>query len=236
VTKRQKFIISSVLLTLGLLATQFVSLEYRYAAILGLFLVTFLVSAWALLDDLKGVEWLTILILPAMYSAGMSLFYFLLPSGWISRLIVFIFFGTGMYALLLTENIYSVAAVRTIQLVRAAHAVGFLMSILTLVLLFNTIYSFYLTYWANALFAFGVSLPIFIQALWSIQLKPYISKDVLIMSLGASWLLGGLALVLSFLPVTVWIASLFLATTAYVILGLFQHALNERLFQRTIYE
>jgi hypothetical protein len=56
------------------------------------------------------------------------------------------------------------------------------------------------------------------------------------MSLMISLCLGEVAGILSFLPVTVWIASLFLATVMYVVLGLLQHALEDRLFNRTIWE
>jgi hypothetical protein len=235
-TKRQKFLLAAALLSLGLLAIQYVPIEYRYVAIFGFFLVTYLVSAWALFDDLKAIEWLTILSLPSLYSVAIALFYFLLPGSWISRLVIVTLYGVGMYALYLTENIYSVAAVRTIQLLRAAHAVGFLLSILTLVLLYNTIFSLQWPFWANGLLVFGASYPVLVQGLWSIQLDPSVSKDIWRMSFGLAVSCGAIAIALSFLPVTVWIAALFLATVVYVSLGLLQHDLNERLFSRTIVE
>jgi len=235
-TKRQKFILSSFLLSVALLGIQFVHLEFRYVAIFGFFLVTYLISSWALFEDLKGVEWLTILSLPSLYAAGISLFYFLLPEGFISRTLIIMLFGMGLYALYLTENIFSVAAIRTIQLIRAAHAVGFLLSILTLVLFYNTIFSLKWPFYINGLMVGGLSWPIMLQGLWSIKLEPYVSKELVGVSLALSLLLGQMAIVLSFMPVTVWIASLFLATVAYVSLGLFQHAINDRLFVKTIYE
>ncbi len=235
-TKRQKFLLSSAILSLGLLGIQYVSISYRYVAIFGFFLVTYLVSAWALFDDLKGIEWLTVLSLPSLYATAIALFYFLLPGNWFSRVIIVSLFGGGMYALYLTENIYSVAAVRTIQLLRAAHAVGFLLSILTLVLLYNTAFSLQWPFWANGLITFGISFPVIVQGLWSIRLEPFVSKDIWRMSLGLAVACAMIAMVLSFLPVTVWIAALFLATVVYVCLGLLQHELSERLFSRTIVE
>ena len=235
-TKRQKFIVSSIVLSLGLLALQLIDLEYRYAGIFAFFLVTYLISAWALFDDLKGVEWITLLSLPAMYSGAMGLFYYLLPEAALTRVIVLTIFGVGMYALFLTENIYSVAAIRTIQLLRAAHAVGFLISILVLVLLYNTIFSLQLSFWMNGLLVFVLSLPVMIQGLWSITLQEKLDKKIVWMSLISSFLFSQVAVFLSFLPATVWISSLFLSTLAYVLLGLLQHLLQERLFRRTIYE
>lgn len=235
-TKRQKFLLSAALLSLGLLAIQYILIAYRYVAIFGFFLITYLVSAWALFDDLKAVEWLTILSLPSLYAVAIALFYFLLPASWFSRIILISLFGGGMYALYLTENIYSVAAVRTIQLLRAAHAVGFLLSILTLTLLYNTIFSLQWPFWANGLLAIAASYPVLVQGLWSVRLEPIVSKDIWRMSFGLAVSCGGIAMALSFLPVTVWVAALFLATVVYVSLGLLQHDLSERLFSRTITE
>jgi hypothetical protein len=80
------------------------------------------------------------------------------------------------------------------------------------------------------------SFPVLLQGLWSIQLTKHLSRQVLLVSLAVSFVLGEIAVSLSFIPVTVWIASLFLATVAYISLGLLQHALQDRLFKRTIYE
>lgn len=236
ISKRQKFIFASLLLSVCLLGIQWVQLDYRYVAVFGFFLITYLVSAWALFDDLKGVEWITILSLPSAYAVGVSLFYFLLPENFLSRIVILSLFGLGLYALYLTENIYSVAAVRTIQLLRAAHAVGFLISLLTLALLYNTVFSLKWMWWLNGLLVLAVSFPIILQALWSVELSNRIEKHVWIMALGLTLLLVELTVILSFLPVTVWIAALCLATLAYVGVGLFQHQLENRLFSRTVYE
>ncbi len=235
-TKRRKFLLAAFGLSLGLLGVQLVTLEYRYVAVFGFFLTTYLLSAWALFEDLKGVEWLTLLTLPAMYAASVALFYYLLPAHFLSRSVVLGLFGIGMYAIFLTENIYSVAAIRTIQLLRAAHAVGFLMTVLTLVFSYNTIFSLKLVCWLNGLLVGGVSFPLLLQALWSIKLPAKLEVSLWLMSGFTALLLVQTAIVLSFLPVTVWIGALFLASVCYVVLGLLQHALDERLFARTVYE
>lgn len=235
-SKRQKFIISSIVLSLGLMAIQWIDVDYRYVAIFGFFLVTYLVSTWCLFEDLKGVEWITILTLPSFFSASVGLFYFLLPDSQLSRIIIVGLFALGLYALFLTENIYSVAAIRTIQLVRAAHAVGFLLSVVTLVLFYNSFFSYKLPFWINGLAVAAVTFPIMIQGLWSMKVEKYISGEIAAMSLGLALLVGELAVVLSFLPVTVWIAALFLSTFVYTAMGILQQVLNDRLFQRTLYE
>lgn len=235
-TKRKKFILSASVLTVGLLATQWVPLDYRYVAIFGLFLLSYLISAWALFDDLKGIEWITILTLPAFFTAGVALFNYLLPEAFIAKLIVLVLNGVGLYAIFLTMNIFSVAAIRTIQLVRAAHAVGFLMSVLTLILLYNSIYSLHAAFYTNFVLVLFVSVPMMLQGLWSVHFERHLTKQLVLMSLGVGVLLALTGVMLSFLPVTIWIASLFLGTMVYVSLGLLQHGLSERLFSRTVYE
>lgn len=236
ISKRQKFIISAALLSIGLLAIQLANISWRYQAIFGLTFLTYLLSVWSLREGISGIEWLTVLILPTLFTAGVGLFYFLLPSGWLARLPVAALYGLGLYALLLTENIFSVAAIRNIQLLRAAHAVGFLLTLLTAFFLYDTILSFRLSFWLNFIFVFLVSLPLFIQGLWSVNLEERISGQIWFYSLALSLIVAEGALALSFWPVTVSAGSLALITIMYVVLGLTQHYLSQRLFKRTINE
>ena len=236
INKRQRFIISATLLSIGLLAIQLANISWRYQAIFGLTILTYLLSAWALREGVSGIEWLTVLILPTLFTAGVGLFYFLLPSSWLARLPVAALYGLCLYALLLTENIFSVASIRNIQLLRAAHAVGFLLTLLTAFFLYNTILSFRLPFWLNFIFVFLASLPLFIQGLWSVKLEEKISGQIWFYSLALSLMVAEGALALSFWPVTVSANSLALITIMYVILGLTQHYLSQRLFRRTINE
>ena len=197
-SKRKRFVIVSFLLTLGLLGIQVVGIDRRYEAIIFFSGVSIILSAWALLSDLKGIEWLTVLSLPAVYPASVALFYFLLPESIISKIILLGLFGFGMYALLLTENIYSVAAIRTIQLLRAAHAVGFLITILTAIFLTGTLLSLRQDFWINAI---GVGLIIFIllvQGLWSATLSPRLPRSIIAVSAALSIMAGILTAAMGF--------------------------------------
>ncbi len=236
INKRQKFIISAALLSIGLLAIQLANIAWRYQAILVLTILTYFLSAWSLREGLSGIKWLTVLILPTLFTAGVGLFYFLLPSTWLARLPVAALYGLGLYALLLTKNIFSVAAIRNIQLLRAAHAVGFLLTLLTAFFLYDTVLSFRLPFWLNFIFVFLISFPLFIQGLWSVKLETRISGQIWFYSLALSLIIAEGALALSFWPVTVSAGSLALVTVMYVVLGLTQHYLSQRLFKRTINE
>src|SRR3989344_6200365 len=111
-TKRRKFVLVSGLLTGTLAVTQAVGVEYRYQLIAALGIASLGLSAWALKEDLRGVEWVMALILPTVYPVSVGLFYFLLPRQWWSWILGSGLFWIGMYALLLTTKIFTGVAVR----------------------------------------------------------------------------------------------------------------------------
>src|SRR3989339_1082421 len=102
--RREKFILSSLFLSLALFGIQLVPLEFRVLAIALFFFLTYAVSAWALFEDLNGAEWFMIVPFPGMYAVAVSLFYYLLPENIWSKLAILGIFGVGMYALYLTAN------------------------------------------------------------------------------------------------------------------------------------
>lgn len=235
--RREKFVLASILLSLGLLSIQYVSLDWRYPFLLLFGIFTYLVSAWALSNDLQKVEWLTILPMPALYAGAVGSFYFLLPDNWLSRFFDLALFGVGMYALYLTANIYSVAKGRTIQLLRAAHAVGLLFTLLTSLLFLNTIFSSRLPFYFNGLLVGLVHFPLIFLFLWSVKLEPgEVDKRIIHIAVIFTLVMVELGMIFSFLPMTVWHIALFLMTFLYIILGILQAYLQDRLFQSTLME
>ncbi len=235
-TKRKKFVLVSFLLTLGLIGLQFIPLDRRYEAIIFFSCVSVLLSVWALIADLRGVSWLTSMILPALYPASVSLFYFLLPVNVLFRTILLTLFGLGMYALLLTENIYAVAANRTIQLVRAAHAVSFLLTVITAVFLIGTVFGLRLSSWENGVMVVLILWPLFIKGLWSATIQKSISAKVWLYSAVLAVVGGEITIFIGFLPMTPLVAAILVSGYLYVTLGLMQQELQERLFSKTIQE
>jgi uncharacterized membrane protein YbaN (DUF454 family) len=67
-------------------------------------------------------------------------------------------------------------------------------------------------------------------------LEEEISKKILWYAGIISVVIAQVGIVLSFIPVTVWVASLFLVTVSYVALGVLQHELFDRLFEKTLQE
>ncbi len=234
-TKRRKFVIVSALLTIGLLVIQRLSVESRYAAIAFFALAAYCLTAWSLFKELRGVAWLTNLVLPTLYPTAVALFYFLLPQAPLTQMIVLILFAVSMYGLLLTANIFAVASIRTIQLLRAARAVGFLLSILASAFLYHVIFSLHLPFYLVLLLTFVASYPLMLAGAWSYHLSDRIGIEARYALVG-SLLVMEMAWALSFWLIEVPLASIVLAMVMSVVFGLFQHDLEERLFTRTVQE
>lgn len=235
-SKRQQLVLITLLLTIGLVLTQLVSIELRYVFVILLSLIAYGLSAFGLREDLKGIEWITLLTLPTFYTGAIALFYFLLPVRWLTRVPVAVLYAVGMYALLLTENIYNVAANRTIGLLRAAHSVGFLLSLITYFLLVQTVLSFRFPFYISTIVIGAVSFLLILQSLWAMELETKLSKRLVEISITLAIALTELSWALSFWPAKLTIQSLFLTTSFYSMVGMAQQYLAQRLYKKTIIE
>ena len=237
ISRREKFLATTIILTAGLVATQLISFDQRLLMVVGLSVITYILSAWVLREDLEGVEWFTLLILPSLYTAAVCLFYFLLPARWITRVPTALFYAIGMYAVLLTENIYNVSAERSIQLVRAAHSIGYLITLMTAFLFFNTLFALHLPFYFNALGAALITFPLSIQSLWSVVLtERSFSPTIWWYAIAATIIIAELALTISLWPIRGVVAALVLSAALYTLIGTGQQRLMDRLFKTIIRE
>src|SRR5579871_2412824 len=129
--KRQKFVISVIILSAGLFV-----LEYLFSRF-G-FYVAFIISGladillyWSLRKDLKENFYYQVFILPFLYCLAFGLFYFLAPSRLLTRIITTTLFSVGLYSLFLSENIFIVASIRTIALLNGARIVTFVVTLVS---------------------------------------------------------------------------------------------------------
>lgn len=235
-TKRQVLVLITIVLTAGLLLTQIVPLDYRYPMVFLLAIMTYTLSAFGLRHDLKGIEWLTLLILPTTFTAAIALFYFLLPVRWLTRIPVVVFYGVGMYALLLTENIYNVAAERSIALLRAAHTIGFLITLVTYFLLLQTLLAFRLDPTTNTIITGIISYFMVFQTLWAIELKEHVSVRLWHITIALTIVFMQIMWALSYWPAKPTIQALFLTTMFYATVGMAQQYLVDRLYKKTVSE
>lgn len=234
--RREKFVLASIFLSLCLLVVQYTSLEWRYYAVAGLAVATYIISSLALLDDLQKHEWLTIVPFPAFYAGAVGLFYFLLPSNLVSRVTILVMFAIGMYALLLMSNIYSVAKGRTIQLLHAALAIGLWFTLLTSLLYTNSIFSLRLPFYTTASLIGAVHFPLIAMSLWAVRLEKSLDREAWGSTLFITLIITEFTLVLTFIPFSVWYYALFVMSVLYVCLSVARSFLMGRLFMRALLE
>jgi hypothetical protein len=141
-----------------------------------------------------------------------------------------------MYSILLVENIYSVAVSRSIQLLRVAHVIGFVVTLTTIVFLTNTLFTFRFSAYTNFIIVFLLQIPLIIQSLWSIDLSEKIHKDIVVYTIFFSLIEAEVAFIISFWPLTPLLSSLFLTLVSYTLLGIGHSYFANRLFRSNVIE
>lgn len=234
--KRQKIIVTSFFVTLGLLSTQMVDFNLRFRFLAGLTVFTYGISLWALWEGINKTKALILLILPTFFTLGIASFYFILPIRWLTRLPVALTFGFLFYLLLLSQNVFNVAAKRTIPLYRAAFTSAMLFTVLATFFLFSVLHAFNLLFLWNGILAALISLPLILQILWSVDMDDFISPLILGKSLLLSVVMGEIALVFSFWPMGHFMWAIALATTMYILVGLAIGDFRKQLNRRVVWE
>lgn len=236
ISKRQKIILMSVFLTGIIVTVQTVPENLRLETIGILALATAFLAVFALWGELWGIKYFLLLLLPVYFVAGASLFYFLLPVRWLTRVPFALAFGISIYLLMLTANIYNVAAARTIALLRAANAVGLLFSLVSTFFLANVLFSLHFPFWGVVVGTVAIVFPLYLTQLWCCELADFISRKVFVYAAVFTLVTAQIALALAFWPVAPIAAALALATVMYVVLGLGQLDFSERLKRRAVFE
>lgn len=227
-TKRQKIVIAAAIVTIGLLSTQLVNFSLRFKFMAGLAVLSYFVSLWALWEGLNRTKSIVLMILPTFFTLAVASFYFLLPVRWLTRLPVALLFGLTFYLLLLAQNVFNVASIRTIPLYRAASTTSFLFTLLSAFFIFNVIHAFDLLFFWNGIAVMAVSFLLILQVLWSVEMEDTVSSSVFAQSFILSLVVGELALVLSFWPMAPTMWALSLASAMYVLLGLTTQILRDK--------
>lgn len=234
-SKRQKFVISVAVLSLGLFFSEYLFSGYGvlFAGILAV--VTDALVVISLGDDLMDNFSVYPLVLPFLWSLSFGFFYFLAPARLLTRLILTTLFAIGMYSVLLSENIFVVGSIRTIALLSSARIVTFVISLVSYFFVTNTIFSFRLpilpTLGLFALFTFLF----FLHSIWTYTLGKSLRDDLLwngIMTLCLTEFAG----MLWFWPTPPTVFALFIAAMFYILTGLTHVWLDKRLFKSVLWE
>jgi len=195
-----------------------------------------LATIFALYQELSGFKYIVLPILPIFFW-GSSVFFVGMATGNIfGHFLAALMYGIFKYSLLLTLNIYNVAAIRTIQLVRAANAVGLLFTLFSAFFIYSLIWSINPSGWVLVFLVAFFSFPLILQSLWSIELENYISKRIIIFASILTLTLAELAFSFTFWPILPTIGALALVSALYVLLGITHFYLIQRLKKKTIWE
>jgi hypothetical protein len=235
--KKKRFAISSIILSIILLSIKFIdnqTLKFIDIAFLGL--MTTVSFWWSLKEGIKTRITFLVTLLPLYYSVGIALFWFLLPSTiWVTIAIV-ILYGISIYLLFLTENVFSVSSLKTIALYRAAKGVGFLFTLIAFFFSLNALISLKIPYYYLGILVFFIIYPLYLQGFWSSTLQDKMDKRLNSIAIVSAMFQAQVSVILFFWPVPVIVGSLFLTIVFYILLGLGQSKLEDRLFSQTIRE
>ena len=235
-SKRQKFVLAVGALSVGIFLAEFVKgINFIFVAVALAFL-TNIFQFIILRRDIQKTFFYPLFILPFLYTLAFNLFFLLIPSRLVSRFILTGLFAFGLYSLYLAQNIFAVSALRTINLLRSARIVSFVVSILVMFFLVNIIFSFRLEFFALPLIIFVLTFLLSFQSLWVYALDKSLIPTVFFFSLFTAISIMQLALVLTIWPVTAAIYSLFITGIFYTYSGLSQSWIEKRLFKGVLWE
>jgi hypothetical protein len=238
--KRKQFVFASLLVGgIFLLVRLFSSTwELGYWGGVLLLVTSFLVNLVLYSKQLKSFQKvITVSILPCLFTAGILFLSPLIRSSIWVEIILFVLLVGGFYISLLAVNVFVITIkYKTVPLYRAAAVTGFLLSLFVGFSIFNSIFSLKYSPWINGILVFGASFLIFYSLFWSTAIAETEIKDFPIYALVASLLVAEIAVAVSFWPIGVGLASLYLVSSTYVLGGLIQARLRERLFKRTFWE
>lgn len=200
VPKRLRYVISSVagaiLLFVG------VGVPYQQAWLMLIFLIMagYALTWFALLEDIKGIEWGILFILPVVWTACWYLTFYMVPMRLLTRLIFSLLYPTILYVIVSAMNIFNVSVGRSIQLHRAAQAANYFVIVLVYYLVTRVVLSFsmpnLLTGIVLGIFTFILSL----QHYWTIVPSVSLSANSIRLSAFQAFAMSYLMVLMSLLP------------------------------------
>lgn len=183
-------------------------------------------------------EKLMVIILPLIFALGYSLFCALLPENQFYMIMLSVFFGFVIYLLFLVENVFLVAiGTKTVPLYRTAYTTSLIFTLFSGFFVFNSLLSFKWPFYINLVSVAGISIIMFLYQFWAIAIElpdDGVDKGKWTYALVAGLMMGELGLVFSFWPVGVFKGSIYLVSAIYVLSGLFQADIKDRLFNSVL--
>lgn len=227
----------TLFLTFGLLAAFLAGPDLGNQSVALVAILSIMVTFFSLGEDLPKRKQAMIVFLPGvLFTLACGLFYFVLPARWATRLVMLSIFGGGFYATLLVQNIYTISVARSIKLLQAARTIGFLLSVLSAFGLYYILFSLHTFLPLLIIGLFAISFLLIVPVIWSVSLGEFVGKEEITYAGVLALVLSEIGAFLSFWPVSVTFAAIFLAGNFYTFVGLLQHWLEHRLFKRVLWE
>ncbi len=237
ISKRQKFVIAVIFLSIGLFASSSVEAgKYAVFVALGLACITDLFLLWSIYTNLKESFLGSVFVLPFFYSFAFTMFYFLLPSNLIARLIAVTVYALGLYSLFLSQNVFIVSSARTIALLSGARIVSFIITILSYFFLTDTVFSLHLPVYLMVALLSLYTFPLVYQSIRTYALQKTEYPSLHLWSGSVTLCLIEAAAILWFWPSGPHIISIFLTGFFSTLVGLSHIWYERRLFRGVLWE
>lgn len=236
IEKRYRFVITTVILSLVMVFATFPLFQYWFIFVPLLFLTCYALTYFSILEDVEGVEWFGLFLMPVIITISFYFFYFLFPARWLTRLPFIGLYAISIYAILLCSNIFNVGVEKNLQLYRAAFSVNFFYHALSTFFIFNILFSFQQIFLVNAVVMGIMSFILSLQFFWTIRLNKHLDTEIKQYAFLVAGVLMQLAIIISFLPLKTAIYALFLTASYYSLSGLIYNYMDQRLFKETIRE
>ena len=238
-SKRGKFVIVVVFLSFFIFVVQYQFRQSGFLTVPVLAILTDIMLYFILRADLKERFSMPIFILPFFYSLAFGYFYFLLPAEILSRILITGLFAFGLYSLLLCQNIFAIASIRTIALLSGARIVSFVLTLFTFFLLGNVIYSLHLSIFPTIALVLFPAFFLALYSLWTYAPHPQLQSmrlSLILWALLISLCITETASILWFWPSSPTVLSIFLTGFLYTTLGLCHVWFERRLFRGVLWE
>ena len=235
IDKRQKFVIGTLLLSVGLFLSEFQLGRAGIFVPILLSVLTAFFLYWAIHQDLKESQTMEAFILPFFYSLSFGLFYFLSPSSFIFRLLLSAIYAFGVYSVFLSQNILAVSSTRTITLLSGARIVSFVTTLLSYFFLTNIVFTLHTNIFVVVILILIYSFFLIYHSLWTYTLQK-ISRPLVIWTATLTACLIQASVLLWFWPSSPTFIALFLTGFFYTIVGLSHIWFERRLFKGIMWE
>lgn len=236
-SKRQQFVLSVFILSVFLFISELYTISTTSLIVaLSLSFITMTLLYLILRTEVKEHFFYPFFILPFLYTLAFTMFYPLVPPRFLSRVVVTVFYSFGLYSLFLSQNIFVVSAVRTINLLRSARVVSFILTLVVLFMFMNVIFSLHLQIPISSAIIFFIMFLLNIHSFWSYTLDKSRNRVMLYYSIFIALVIAELSIVLRIWPVNATIFSIFLTGIFYTYSGMFHAWLEKRLFRGVLWE